>query len=704
VESSDSEGEIVPVSVVPQAQAQSSSSVSGTTASTAPSASDSGAERRSSGRGARVKSKAKAARQNALDALRKRQKGSMTGLASSSDSESDSGGSGSDSESDSESEVVDMQLSKQRQKPKQKKQKPPPREAPWGMAQHQNAKRDFLDRFSTDRKIRDPSPAYESDDNMDNFIVEDNEEDENEYGEHEEEEVAVDTRKRIYMASDDESDVSSQEEDETFEPEVKVGDSKKKAKREREREKERMRAKERAKARKRSNGGDSVTKRKKVVMVGSDDDDDDDDVGNDNDSESGEEMSGPAMYWQVDAMLDKKKDELTRARGHSKRHHSRQEAMHLYLEMLARAHVQKDFSMDDAEAYKYAGAVKQIEDIICTTRESLLGSGAWNREYTQHMQTRPFFTVAFKEEDRDMVPCAACHRKSKWQANGSEPPIRTVAYMYGTGYDARRVWNSARWPEYMPQDVFMWRSGEKLRRKKRKLKQLQKKQQLNEDGSRSGNETDDSGIIEVLRRNKGKGDCEGEDSSQLENVESESESDGASDDSASDDGGLDEEDEEELEAAKWWLRKWPQDLLSGKDEKFFLGGACTSRSQMYHNLLHYKFRLLYRVRGKLEAHKGDVDALMSDLKFVKDETGRFARMLDLAGRRYGGAEQVNGISGTDIWNDSERSVYTASETPAPNQGRQGTPMCLPSAPSSSSSSLRVLSTTPSQITQWLVRK
>ena len=628
----------------------------------------------------------------------------MTGLASSSsDSDSDSGGSGSDSESDSDDEV-EVQQSKQKQKPKQKKKKLLSREAPWGMAQDQNAKRDFLDRFSTERKIKDPSPAFESDDNMDNFIVEDDEEDENEYGQ-DEEKVLVDTRKRINMASDDESDASSQEEDETFEPDVKVGDSKKKAKKEREREKERVRAKERAKARKRSSGSDSGTKRRKVVMVGSDDDDDtDDDVDderNDHNSDSREEMSGPAMYWQVDAMLDQKEEELTRARGHSKRHHSRKEAMHLYLEMLARAHVQKDFSMDDAEAYKYAGAVKQIEDIICTTRESLLGSGAWNREYTQHMQTRPFFTVAFKEEDRDMVPCAACHRKSKWLANGSEPPIRTVAYMYGTEYDARRVWNSARWPEYMPQDVFMWRSGEKLRLKNRKLRQQRrKKQQTDEDDARSGSETDDSSIIEILPRNKSKG--EGEDSSQLENMESESEPDGALEDSASDDSGLDEEDEEELEAAKWWLRKWPQDLLSGKDKKFFLGGACTSRSQMYHNLLHYKFRLLYRVRGKLEAYKSDVDALMSDLKFVKAETSRFARMLDLAGRRYGGAEQVNGISGTDIWNDAERNVYTASETPAPNQGHRSTPMCMPSALSSSSSSSRVLSTT--QITQWLVRK
>lgn len=42
-------------------------------------------------------------------------------------------------------------------------------------------------------------------------------------------------------------------------------------------------------------------------------------------------------------------------------------------------------------ASNYLSASRQIENLLCTARESLLGSGAWNKEFYSELQARPFY-------------------------------------------------------------------------------------------------------------------------------------------------------------------------------------------------------------------------------------------------------------------------------------------------------------------------
>lgn len=40
----------------------------------------------------------------------------------------------------------------------------------------------------------------------------------------------------------------------------------------------------------------------------------------------------------------------------------------------------------------YLSATRQLENSICTNRESLIGSGAWNKEFYGELQSRPFYS------------------------------------------------------------------------------------------------------------------------------------------------------------------------------------------------------------------------------------------------------------------------------------------------------------------------
>ncbi len=75
--------------------------------------------------------------------------------------------------------------------------------------------------------------------------------------------------------------------------------------------------------------------------------------------------------------------------------------MKYYIEMLAYSLVDKFFiermtsrsikSPNDKMAnnyIKYDNASLTIENLLCTTRESLLGSGAWNQEFKEIIQSK----------------------------------------------------------------------------------------------------------------------------------------------------------------------------------------------------------------------------------------------------------------------------------------------------------------------------
>jgi hypothetical protein len=46
------------------------------------------------------------------------------------------------------------------------------------------------------------------------------------------------------------------------------------------------------------------------------------------------------------------------------------------------------------QAANYVSASRQIENLLCTSRESLIGSGAWNKEFYAELQARPFYNCS----------------------------------------------------------------------------------------------------------------------------------------------------------------------------------------------------------------------------------------------------------------------------------------------------------------------
>lgn len=60
------------------------------------------------------------------------------------------------------------------------------------------------------------------------------------------------------------------------------------------------------------------------------------------------------------------------------------------------------------QASNYLSASRQIENLLCTNRESLIGSGAWNKEFYSELQARPFYSST-----RTMI----CHEAAEMGGN-----------------------------------------------------------------------------------------------------------------------------------------------------------------------------------------------------------------------------------------------------------------------------------------------
>lgn len=82
-----------------------------------------------------------------------------------------------------------------------------------------------------------------------------------------------------------------------------------------------------------------------------------------------------------------------------------------------------DLSEEDAARYSsYLSASRQVENLISTNRESLLGSGAWHGDFYMELQSRPFYSSArvmlcsssssSSSLSLSCMKCAACNRSS----------------------------------------------------------------------------------------------------------------------------------------------------------------------------------------------------------------------------------------------------------------------------------------------------
>lgn len=360
-------------------------------------------------------------------------------------------------------------------------------------------------------------------------------------------------------------------------------------------------------------------KEQEAGSVSSSDEEEDDDGGEEEEEEA---LDGPELYWQVDKMAAEE-HELDHTMS-MRQNFDEGEAVQVYIEYLCHCHMKPQFadkvlkSPREPTHARYLAAAKHVEDRICTVRESLVGSGAWSgkgKDFTWELQRRPFYTTDASSVDRlresvegagaDYGICAACARQNKIAPN--------IVFLFGAEYDARAVWNRKQWHLEMPEGVFL----HERQKEKRRGGDAEEEEEKEKDGDEDEDEEDDDGD-------------EGED-----------EEEGYSD------------VEDAPHACQWWLRKWPGRLTAGKETSWELSGHCRGRTQLYHALLHYKLRLLLKVRDKLERLYGNITELVSNREFCKGEADRFENLLDIATSKFGGKGMedaaVRRIAG--VWED-----------------------------------------------------
>jgi len=220
--------------------------------------------------------------------------------------------------------------------------------------------------------------------------------------------------------------------------------------------------------------------------------------------------------------------------------------------------------------------------------------------------------------------CSACNRTSTAAANR--------LYLFGQSYDAKRVWTALRWDKVMPRTIF--------------LHSAKKSSSSSSSSSSNGGSADP--VIELS-------DSDNEDE---ETADHDSDSDAAIDD-----------DEIMPKACQWWQRRWPGELTKGKESKWVLSGHCRGRTQLYHTLLHYKLRLLLKVREKLERCGGSVGEVMRDEGFVDSEFSRYENLLENAQRGYGGKAMTEDVN---IWLD-DNEVSSSSGGGVARRGSRSEP-------------------------------
>lgn len=131
--------------------------------------------------------------------------------------------------------------------------------------------------------------------------------------------------------------------------------------------------------------------------------------------------------------------------------------------------------------------------------------------------------------------------------------------------------------------------------------------------------------------------------------------------SESEGDGLDsdmESGQQELEVP-WWKRRWGKELTADPETKWLVTSHCKRRTQMYHSLLHYKLRLLLKIRERVRQRSLRTDLSSPQMRglgegrgrwgaisasallgegFVAAEVERFEGLLEVAGQQFGGEE------------------------------------------------------------------
>jgi hypothetical protein len=137
-------------------------------------------------------------------------------------------------------------------------------------------------------------------------------------------------------------------------------------------------------------------------------------------------------------------------------------AFSLYLEYLGKSLLSPHFFQEfhRKSSSPHLSATRQIENLICTNRESLLGSSAWRPDFLKELQSRPFFMHKRSTASQYFYDCGSCGGNEGWdeercQACGrtSQKPDHQVI-LFGPSYIATKSWES-HWREVIPKVVLL---------------------------------------------------------------------------------------------------------------------------------------------------------------------------------------------------------------------------------------------------------
>mmetsp|Transcript_6062 Transcript_6062/g.9882 ORF Transcript_6062/g.9882 Transcript_6062/m.9882 type:complete len:1024 (-) Transcript_6062:2034-5105(-) len=386
-------------------------------------------------------------------------------------------------------------------------------------------------------------------------------------------------------------------------------------------------------------------------------------------------------------------------------------------------HIGMSVSRSEKERIQsHCSAARTVENLICTSRESLLGSSVWKGEFFHELRSRPFFDITYsrtheprgnKADDRGKVRglerCDACGRESKCVGGYK-------IHFFGPTYDAPGLWSSRRWIEKLPSMIFNsmtpYVSATPAKKSANTTPGGHSSSSFGEystvsstfrtPGSRQqavAAANFKSDVKRMLRLRENLQEQPYDDEEDEEEEDDEEDASGGSMSVSSPSVALssallkrvcisgngspkkkngwasDSEDENTVEAEAalpWWQRKWGRDLDSDPETKWVVNAGCKRRTQLYHTLLHYKFRLILKIRERVrrkalsngplspvtlsKGSKGGqgvetgasvMDALGGG--FVAAEVERFQELLVVAGQQYGGEEHAK----ISIWSDDE---------------------------------------------------
>lgn len=163
-----------------------------------------------------------------------------------------------------------------------------------------------------------------------------------------------------------------------------------------------------------------------------------------------ESLDGNLLYFRVNQMRESKEHEIEETGDIAgmlgfRKSYPVPEAMAYYIEYIGKCLISKDAFRDAPKSSPHLAAARQIENLICTNRESLLGSSAWRQDFLKELQHRPFY-VHFKTaghyfNDCNDEKCQACGR-------GTHRPDHRVS-LFGPTYEAMRIWEN-HWIDLIP--------------------------------------------------------------------------------------------------------------------------------------------------------------------------------------------------------------------------------------------------------------